>query len=83
MTKTKAKKSESTLEMWAADLLMEAKAIAPCPDHGYLRLHHSHQAINYALALAEHRKFRGKNKEERLAAVERVLDGLSDECPAC
>lgn len=26
-------KTESTLEMWAADLLMEAHAIAPCPEH--------------------------------------------------
>jgi hypothetical protein len=79
----KQKKIESTLEMWAADLLMEAHAIAPCHDHGYMRLQHSHRAIDYALSLAEHRKFSGKNKKERVAAVESVLDGLSDDCPAC
>jgi len=77
------KKTESTIEMWAADLLMEAQAIAPCPEHGFMRLRHSHRAVDYALALAEHRKFSGKNKRERIAAVESVLDGLSDECPAC
>lgn len=77
------KKIESTLEMWAADLLMEANAIVPCPEHGYMRLRHSHHAIDYALSLAEHRKFSGKNKKERTAAVESVLDGLGDECPAC
>lgn len=32
-------------------------------------------------AMAEHRKFSGKNKKERIAAVESVLDSLSDECP--
>jgi hypothetical protein len=77
------KKTESTLEMWAADLLMEAHAIAPCHEHGYMRLRHSHHAVDYAISLAEHRKFSGKNKKERKAAVERVLDGLGDECPAC
>jgi hypothetical protein len=78
-----SEKTESTLEMWAADLLMEAHAIAPCPEHGYMRLRHSHHAIDYAMSLAEHRKFSGKNKKERKAAVERVLDGLGDERPAC
>jgi hypothetical protein len=77
------RKTEHELEMWAADLLMEAHAIAPCPDHGYTRLRHSHHAVDYALSLAEHRTFSGKNKKERIAAVESVLDGLSDECPAC
>jgi hypothetical protein len=77
------KKAESSLEMWAADLLMEAHAIEPCQDHGYKRLRHSYQAVGYALSLAEHRKFSGKNKKERVAAVESVLDSLSDECPAC
>jgi hypothetical protein len=77
------KKAESSLEMWAADLLMEAHAIEPCHEHGYKRLRHSHQAVDYARSLAEHRKFSGKNKKERIAAVESVLDSLSDECPAC
>lgn len=75
------RKTEHELEMWAADLLMEAHAIAPCPDHGYMRLRHSHHAVDYALSLAEHRTSSGK--KERIAAVESVLDGLSDECPAC
>lgn len=54
------KKTERTLEMWAADLLMEAHAIAPCHEHGYMRLRHSHHAVDYAMSLAEHRKFSGK-----------------------
>lgn len=43
------KKAESRLEMWVADLLMEARAIAPCPDYGYMRLQHSHRAVDCAL----------------------------------
>ena len=50
--------------------------------NGYMRLRHSHHAVDYAMSLAEHRKFSGKNKKERMAAVEHVLDGLGDECPA-
>jgi hypothetical protein len=43
------RKTENELEMWAADLLMEAHAITPCPDHGYMRLRHSHHAVDYAV----------------------------------
>jgi hypothetical protein len=79
----RTKKKADRLELWARDLLLEAHAIAPCAEHGYMRLKHSHHAIDYALSLAEHRKFPGKNKKQRHAAVEEVLDGLADTCPAC
>lgn len=72
-----------TLSMWATGILLEAHAIAPCPDHGFLRLRHSHHAVDYALSIAEHRRFSGKNKKQRMKAVEKVLDDLSDTCPAC
>ncbi len=51
--------------MWAADLLMEAHAIAPCHEHGYMRLRHVSIMPSTTLSLAEHRKFSGKNKKER------------------
>lgn len=76
-------KKKVTLESWATDLLVEAHAIAPCADHGYMRLRHSQHALDYARDLAEHRKFSGKKKKERVAAVEGVLDGLGDTCPGC
>lgn len=74
---------KETLEMWATDLLLEAHAISACPDHGYMRLRHIHHAIDYAKDLAQHRKFSGRNKRERISAVEDVLDGLGDSCPGC
>jgi hypothetical protein len=80
--KKNANKSQ-TLEMWATDLLLEAHAIYACPDHGYMRLRHSHHAVDYAKDLAEHRKFSGKNKRERVCAIEKVLDGLGDSCSGC
>jgi hypothetical protein len=79
----KSKNDRETLEMWATDLLQEAHAIVACPDHGYMRLRHSQHAIDYARDLAKHRKFSGKNKKERVAAVEDVVDGLGDACPGC
>jgi hypothetical protein len=39
--------------------------------------------VDYAFSLAEHRKFPGKNNKERVKAVNKVLDGLADTCPAC
>jgi hypothetical protein len=71
-----------TLSMWATDILLEAHAIARCPEHGYLRLRRSHHAVDYALSIAEHRHFWGKNKKQRMKAAEKVLDGLADTCPA-
>jgi hypothetical protein len=79
----KNKNDAETLSMWATDILLEAHAIAPCTDHGYLRLRHSHHAVEYARSIAEQRKFSGKNKKERLKAIDKVLDGLADTCPAC
>jgi hypothetical protein len=71
------------LTTWATDILLEAHAIAPCPDHGYLRLRHSHHAVDHAKSNAAHRKFAGKNRKQRIKAVDKVLDGLADTCPAC
>ena len=79
----KPKTDEETSRWWATDLLLEAHAIAPCHDHGYMRLRHSQHAVDYAISLAEHRKLSGKNKRQRVAAVEDVLDELGDACPAC
>jgi hypothetical protein len=79
----KNKNDAETLSMWATNILLEAHAIAPCADHGYLRLRHSHHAVEYARSIAEQRKFSGKNKKERLKAIDKVLDGLADTCPAC
>lgn len=81
--KNKNANGKETLDMWATDILLEAHAISACPDHGYMRLRHSHHAIDYAKDLAQHRKFSGRNKRERIAAVEDVLDGLADSCPGC
>jgi hypothetical protein len=77
------KTEDTPLALWATDILLEAHVIAPCPDHGFMRLHHSQQAVDYALSLAEHRKFSGKNRDQRRFAVENILDSLADECPAC
>lgn len=75
--------ARKSLSAWATDILLEAHVIAACPDHGYLRVRHSHHAVDYAFSLAEHRKFPGKNNKERVKAVNKVLDGLADTCPAC
>lgn len=74
--------TEHELEMWAADLLMEAHAIAPCPTTA-ICVCDTAITLWTTLSLAVHRTFSSKNKKERIAAVESVLDGLSDECPAC
>lgn len=79
----KKKSKNTTIEIWATDLLLEAQAIVPCPEHGYMRLRHSHHAVDYALDLTKDRKLSGTTRKDRIAAVEHALDGLGDTCPAC
>lgn len=74
---------KETLEQWATRILLHAHAIAPCPEHGYMRLRFSHQGLDYAHALAEHERYPGMSKAKCIEAVDQLLDCLSDECPAC
>jgi hypothetical protein len=70
-------------EEWAARILLHAQAIAPCPEHGFMRLKFSHAAIDYARALASQEPFPKLGRAKSVAALDEFLDGLSDDCPAC
>jgi len=48
---------KETLDQWATRILLHAHAIAPCPDHGYMRLRFCHQGLDYAHALAEQDRY--------------------------
>jgi hypothetical protein len=77
-----AKKSVSPDE-WASKILLHAHAIAPCPEHGFMRLRFHHAAIDYAHALAASDPLPGKSKAKSAETLDQFLDGLSDDCPAC
>jgi hypothetical protein len=77
------RKPSQTVETWATHVLLQAHAIAPCETHGFMRLKHHHAAIEYAHALAAHEPYPGMSKPKCVAAIDEVLDGLGDECPAC
>ncbi len=74
---------KETIDQWATRILLHAHAISPCPDHGYMRLHFSHQGLDYAHALAEHEPYPGKSAPKCIEAVDAVFDSLGDDCPAC
>ncbi len=74
---------KETVEEWATRILLHAHAIAPCPDHGYMRLKFSHQGIDYAHALAEFDRYPNLSKLKCIEAVDAVFDSLSDDCPGC
>jgi hypothetical protein len=71
-----------TVSMWVTDILLEAHAIARCPDHGYLLLGHSQHAADYPRSVAQRREFLGNNKKQRMKAVEKRLGGSPSACPA-
>jgi hypothetical protein len=82
MPTARPKKSVSA-DAWASNILLHAHAIAPCPEHGFMRLRFHHAAIDYAHALAATDPLPGTSKAESVAALDDYLDGLSDDCPAC
>jgi hypothetical protein len=72
-----------TLDDWARQILLHAHVIAPCPEHGYMRIRSGDHALDYAHALADRQPFPGKSKTSCKRAVDDAFDGLGDRCPAC
>lgn len=77
------KQKRETLDGWATGILLQAHAIAPCPDHGFMRLRFNHRSVDYAHALATHQPYKGLSKAKCIVVIDEVLDGLGDQCPAC
>lgn len=77
------KPRRETVDQWATRILLHAHAIAPCPEHGYMKLRFSHQGMDYAHALAEHDPYPGKSKVKCVEAVDGLFNELLDECPGC
>ncbi len=80
--KTAATNTESP-EAWATRILLHSHAIAPCAEHGFMKLKFHHAAIDYAHALAAVDPLPGKSKAKSAEVLDEFLDGLSDDCPAC
>ncbi|CAN5219372.1 hypothetical protein BH11PSE4_BH11PSE4_28380 [soil metagenome] len=83
MPTSRPKTKPVSADEWAANILQHAHAIAPCPEHGFMKLRFHHAAIDYAHALAANDPLPGKSKAKSAAALDEFLDGLSDDCPAC
>jgi hypothetical protein len=77
-----ARKAESP-EVWATRILLHSHAIAPCAEHGYMRLRFHHAAIDYAHALAAADPLPGKSKAKSAETLDEFLDSLGDDCPEC
>ena len=78
----RAGKPESP-DVWATRILLHSHAIAPCAEHGYMRLKFHHAAIDYAHALAAADPLPGKSKAKSAETLDEFLDSLGDDCPAC
>ena len=78
----KAKTGESP-DVWATRILLHSHAIAPCAEHGFMRLKFHHAAIDYAHALAAADPLPGKSKARSVEMLDEFIDALGDDCPAC
>jgi hypothetical protein len=79
----KASKQAESPDAWATRILLHSHAIAPCAEHGFMRLKFHHAAFDYARALAAADPLPGKSKTKSVEALDEFIDGLGDDCPAC
>lgn len=79
----KAAKTAESPEAWATRILLHSHAIAPCAEHGYMRLRFHHAALDYAHSLAAADPLPGKSKAKSAETLDEFIDGLGDDCPAC
>ena len=80
---SKAARQAESPDAWATRILLHSHAIAPCSEHGFMRLRYHHAALDYAHALAAADPLPGKSKAKSAEALDEFLDGLGDDCPAC
>ena len=70
-------------DAWATRILLHSHAIAPCSEHGFMRLRYHHAALDYAHALAAADPLPGKSRAKSAETLDEFIDGLGDDCPAC
>lgn len=79
----KTSKQTESADAWATRILLHSHAIAPCAEHGYMRLKFHHAALDYAHALAAADPLPGKSRAKSAETLDEFIDGLGDDCPAC
>ena len=79
----KASKKTESPDAWATRILLHSHAIAPCAEHGFMRLRFHHAAFDYAHALAAADPLPGKSKAKSAEMLDEFIEGLGDDCPAC
>jgi hypothetical protein len=72
-----------TVHGWALGTLIEQGAVTECEHHGHRRDRADPDAWNWAREEAWRNPFSGATPEECLAALEEVMRGIGDTCPAC
>ena len=72
-----------TLGGWAIDVLLEARAIRECEDHGWMKDSTDPHARERAFDIARRDPPRGVSPQAAAVAIAEVLDSVGDTCPEC
>ena len=72
-----------TLEGWAVAVLVDAGAIAECPDHGHRRCRGDPDAHARAFDAARANPPAGLSPDQAVTTLYDVLGGIGDTCPDC
>ena len=72
-----------TRQGWAISVLLDARAIRECEEHGWMIDRADPHARERAIAVAREDPLSDLPPDEAVAAVQDVLDSISETCPEC
>ena len=72
-----------TIEGWARNVLLEARAIRECEEHGWMVDRADLHAHERAFDIARQDPPPGVSPQEAAIAIAEVLDAIGDSCPEC
>jgi len=72
-----------TLQGWALGTLIDEGAVTECDDHGHRKDRSDPEAWTRARAKAWAHRFSGATTEDRLKALDEVMQSIGDTCPDC
>jgi hypothetical protein len=72
-----------TIRGWALAVLLEARAVRECDEHGHMKDRADPHALERAREIARQEPFPGSSPAQSLAAMDDVMNSIGDTCPEC
>ena len=78
-----SRRAYRSVQGWALGILIEHGAVAECEHHGHRRVRSDPDALDAAREEARLNPFPGTTPVQALAALDKVVRSIGDQCPDC